>query len=62
MRELSVEGWLHTELSLNQLNFYKHLTSAYCPLLHAPIGTWCLVLRLSRLLEEWVPEDGEGVI
>lgn len=25
MSELSVEGWLHTELSLNQLNSSKHL-------------------------------------
>lgn len=34
--ELGVEDWLHVELSLNQLNSYKHLIVVYlltlCPL------------------------------
>lgn len=36
MSELGVEGWLHTELSLNQLNSSKHLISGYCFLSQAP--------------------------
>lgn len=63
MSELGMEGWLHTELSLNQVNPYTHLISARCLLLQVP--DTCLVpcpANVTCLLEDWVLEDGEGVI
>lgn len=63
MSELGVEGWLYTELSLNQVNPYTRLISARCLLLQAP--DTCLVpcpANVTCLLEDWVLEDGEGVI